>query len=147
MPDQSSQSIEIAAPPAAVMAVVADFGNYPVWAQAVKRAEVLEAGPDGRARRVAFSLDAGVFRDEFELSYTWSGDESVHWTLVSGRLMRSQDGSYALRPLPGGGTDVTYTLSVELAIPILGMLKRKGERIVMEQALDELKKHVETMAR
>lgn len=147
MPDQSSQSIEIAAPAAAVMAVIADFANYPTWAGAVKRAEVLESGPDGRARRVAFSLDAGVLRDEYELSYTWNGDESVRWTLVSGTLMRAQDGSYVLRPRPGGGTDVTYTLSVELGIPILGMLKRKGERMIMEQALNELKKRVESIAR
>ena len=41
------------------MAVIADFPNYPVWAESVKDTEVLEAGPDGRARQVAFNLDAG----------------------------------------------------------------------------------------
>ena len=45
----------------------------------------------------------------------------------------------------GGATHVTYSLSVELAIPMLGMLKRKGERMVMDQALKELKKRVESM--
>ncbi len=57
MPDQSTQSIDIDADPAAVMAVIADFDNYPTWAGSVQRAEVLEKGADGRAARVAFTLD------------------------------------------------------------------------------------------
>jgi hypothetical protein len=145
MPDQSSQSIVIGAPPAAVMAVIADFEHYPAWAGSVKRAEVLETGPDGRARRVAFTLDAGILRDQYELSYVWSGDEKVEWTLVTGQLMRAQRGSYTLEPR-GSATHVTYFLTVELSIPMLGLLKRKGERMVMDQALGELKKRVESMS-
>jgi ribosome-associated toxin RatA of RatAB toxin-antitoxin module len=137
VPEQSTQSIVIDAEPAAVMAVIADFDHYPVWAGSVKKAEVLEAGPDGRARRVAFTLDAGILRDQYELSYIWTGDEKVEWTLVAGQLMRAQHGSYALTAR-GNATHVTYSLSVELAIPMLGMLKRKGERLVMDQALKEL---------
>jgi ribosome-associated toxin RatA of RatAB toxin-antitoxin module len=143
MPDQSTQSIVIAAAPAAVMAVIADFANYPAWAGSVKKAEVLEVGADGRARRVAFSLDAGVFRDQYELQYSWDGDAAVRWTLVRGQMMRAQEGSYTLSA-HRDGTHVTYTLAVELAIPMLGMLKRKGERMVMDTALKELKKRVES---
>ena len=143
MSDESTQSIVIEAEPASVMAVIADFDNYPSWAGSVKKAEVLEQFPDGRARRVAFTLDAGILRDQYELSYVWTGDERVEWTLVTGQLMRAQHGSYTLQA-QGGATHVTYSLSVELAIPMLGMLKRKGERMVMDQALKELKKRVES---
>lgn len=143
VPEQSTQSIVIDADPSAVMAVIADFEHYPAWAGSVKKAEVLESGPDGRARRVAFTLDAGILRDEYELAYVWSGDERVEWTLVTGQLMRAQQGSYTLTDR-GGATHVTYSLAVDLAIPMLGMLKRKGERMVMDQALNELKKRVES---
>jgi carbon monoxide dehydrogenase subunit G len=145
MADQSTQSITIDATPDAVMAVIADFANYPVWTGSVKKAEVLEADADGRAKRVAFSLDAGVIRDEYELEYQWSQDTKVEWNLVSGRMMRSQQGSYVLQP-DGGGTLVTYSLTVDLAIPMLGLLKRKAERVVMDTALKELKKRVESGA-
>jgi carbon monoxide dehydrogenase subunit G len=145
MADQSTQSITIDAPPDAVMAVIADFANYPAWTGSVKKAEVLEADADGRAKRVAFSLDAGVIRDEYELEYQWSQDTKVEWNLVSGRMMRSQQGSYVLQP-DGGGTLVTYSLTVDLAIPMLGLLKRKAERVVMDTALKELKKRVESGA-
>jgi carbon monoxide dehydrogenase subunit G len=145
MPDQSTQSIHIDADPAAVMAVIADFDNYPVWTGSVKRAEVLETDRDGRAKRVAFSLDDGPVRDQYELSYIWTGDRSVQWTLVKGQMMRAQHGRYDLEP-KGAGTHVTYWLSVDLIIPMLGLLKRKAERVIMDTALRELKKRVESIA-
>jgi hypothetical protein len=144
VPEQSTQSITIDAAPSAVMAVIADFDHYPLWAGSVKKAEVLEHGPDGRALRVAFTLDAGIMRDQYELSYVWHGDRAVEWTLVAGQLMRAQEGSYRLDDRDGG-THVVYSLSVDLAIPMLGMLKRKGERMVMDQALHELKRRVESL--
>ena len=144
MPEQSTQSIDIDAQPAAVMAVIADFDNYPTWAGSVKKAEVLETGPDGRAKRVAFSLSAGPVQDQYELSYVWTDDRSVEWTLVKGQMMRAQDGRYLLEPTTTG-THVTYWLSVDLAIPMLGLLKRKAERVIMDQALHELKRRVEAI--
>lgn len=143
MAEESTQSISIDAAPSAIMAVIADFPNYPVWAESVKKTEVLETGPDGRARRVAFNLDAGIIRDHYELVYVWRGDEHVEWDLTSGQMMRAQHGSYTLKPTGAGHTDVTYSLSVDLIIPMLGLLKRKAERVVMDTALKELKKRVE----
>jgi uncharacterized membrane protein len=143
MSEQSSQSITIDADPAEVMAVIADFPNYPTWTGSVKKADVLEDGPGGRARRVAFTLDAGIVRDQYELAYEWSDDERVEWNLTSGQMMRAQHGSYTLRAAGPGRTDVTYALTVDLNIPMLGLLKRKAERVVMDTALKELKKRVE----
>jgi hypothetical protein len=143
MSEESTQSIMIDAAPAAVMAVIADFDNYPVWAGSVKKAEVLETGRDGRARRVAFTLDAGIVRDQYELSYVWTDDEKVEWDLTEGQMMRAQHGSYTLRADGADRTYVTYSLSVDLIIPMLGLLKRKAERVVMDTALKELKKRVE----
>jgi len=148
VPEESTQSIVIDADPAHVMAVIADFPSYPVWTGSVKSAQVLEDGPDGRARRVAFVLDAGIIRDQYELVYDWDGDRRVEWQLTAGQMMRAQHGSYELRPEEPGGpgrTHVTYSLSVELVIPILGLLKRKAERVVMDTALKELKRRVEAL--
>jgi Polyketide cyclase / dehydrase and lipid transport len=143
MADESTQSITIAAPAGAVMAVIADFANYPAWAASVKRAEVLETYPDGRGKRVAFSIDAAMAKDEYQLSYVWTSDERVDWTLDSSTMQRSQRGSYELAEVDDQ-TVVTYTLMVELKMPMLGMLKRKLEKVVMDTALKELKKRVES---
>ena len=142
MADQSTQSITIDAPPAAIMAVIADFAAYPEWARSVKSAEVVSAGPDGRAAQVKFQLDAGPIKDEYVLDYTWTGDERVDWRLVRATMQKSQQGSYVLVPR-GASTEVTYHLAVDLVIPMLGMLKRKAEKVIMDTALKELKKRVE----
>jgi ribosome-associated toxin RatA of RatAB toxin-antitoxin module len=143
MTDQSIQSINITASPAAIMAVIADFEAYPEWAKSVKGVEILDAGDGSRARLVRFRIDAGVIKDVYELKYSWSGNDAVEWDLVSGQMQKSQHGSYTLRSTDGS-TDVTYALSVELAMPMLGMLKRKAERVIMDTALKELKKRVES---
>ena len=142
MADQSTQSITIDAPPAAIMAVIADFAAYPKWAGSVKSAEVLSSGPDGRAAQVKFQLDAGPVKDEYVLEYDWTGDERVDWHLVRASMQRSQQGSYVLVPR-GASTEVTYQLAVDLVIPMLGLLKRKAEKVIMDTALKELKKRVE----
>ncbi|HEY6748381.1 MAG TPA: SRPBCC family protein [Mycobacteriales bacterium] len=143
MADQSTQSIVIDAPPAAIMAVIGDFAAYPEWAGSVKKTEVLSTGPDGRPAQVKFMLDAGPIKDEYVLDYTWSGDERVDWNLVRANMQKSQQGSYVLVPR-GGSTEVTYHLAVDLVIPMLGMLKRKAEKVIMDTALKELKKRVES---
>ena len=65
MADRTRGSIEVAAPMAKVMAVIADLPAYPQWTSEVKRAEVLSVDPDsGRAARVRLSVDAGAVRDQ-----------------------------------------------------------------------------------
>src|SRR5690606_28532899 len=111
---------------------------------AAKSVEVLESGPDGRARTARFVLDAGVVKDTYVLSYTWRPDgKAVTWTLLSGDLQKAQDGSYELVDLPDGGTEVIYQLTVDLNIPMIGMFKRKAEKVITDTALKELKKRVE----
>ena len=142
MADQSTQSIVVDAPASDVMAVIADFPAYPKWVSAAKEVEVLATGPDGRAARVHFVLDAGAVKDDYVLDYTWDDDRKVTWTLVRGQMQKRQDGSYTLRAL-GASTEVTYTITIDLSIPMLGMIKRKAEKVILDTALKELKKRVE----
>lgn len=133
----------MAAAPADIMDVIADFPAYPEWADAVRAVEVLDAGSGGRATRVRFSIESGLIKDTYELEYRWAADgRSVTWDLVSGQIQKAQHGSYVLTAV-GDGTEVTYTLSVELSIPLIGVLRRKAERTIMDTALKSLRKRVE----
>ena len=143
MADTSQQSLTINADAAAIMDAIADFEAYPEWTGGVKQVTILDPGSDGRADRVRFTIDAGVVKDTYELDYVWAADGlSVAWTLVSGQMQKSQEGSYQLRPVGDGSTEVTYTLSVQLTIPMIGLLRRKAERTIMDTALKELRKRV-----
>jgi ribosome-associated toxin RatA of RatAB toxin-antitoxin module len=144
MAEQTESSIVVDADRASVMDVIADFPAYPEWAKGVQVAEVRSTGPDGRAEEVFFSLDVPPIKDEYTLAYDWHGDESVTWTLVEGRMLSTLDGAYLLRTRPDGSTEVTYQLALDVSIPLIGMLKRKGEKILIDTALKALKKRVES---
>jgi uncharacterized membrane protein len=146
MADTSTKSIVIAAPPDRVAAVICDFERYPEWVGAAKTVDVLEEYEDGYASQVRFILDAGVASDEYTLEYAYAEDLSrIEWHLIEpSKMQRSQEGSYDLEDNGDGSTTVTYTLSVELAIGMLGMFKRKAEKMIMDTALNELRKRVES---
>ncbi|MCO1618443.1 SRPBCC family protein [Micromonospora tulbaghiae] len=145
MADSSTQSIIIGASPDRVAAVICDFPSYPEWAEAVRRAEVIEEYEDGYASQVRFTLDAGVMADEYVLAYEYAEDISrIEWHLVApSKMQRSQRGSYDLAGNPDGTTTVTYTLEVELSVAMLGMFRRKAEKMIMDAALKQLKRRVE----
>ncbi|MEU5978604.1 SRPBCC family protein [Streptomyces sp. NPDC047315] len=145
MAEHTSSSITIEAAPADVMGVISDFDRYPEWTGEVKQAEVVSRDDRGRAEQVRLVLDAGAIKDDHTLEYTWSGDDQVSWTLVKSQMLRALDGSYTLRPVGGGDrTEVTYQLTVDVKIPMLGMIKRKAEKVIIDRALDGLKKRVES---
>jgi Polyketide cyclase / dehydrase and lipid transport len=143
MGDRTTSSISIAADRPEVMAVIADFAAYPQWAAAVRSAEVIHRDPEGRPSQVRFSLDAGMIKDSYVLGYDWDGDSGVRWDLAEpGSVISAMSGSYALVKQPAG-TEVTYELSVDIRIPMPGMLKRRAEKVIIDTALKGLKSRVE----
>jgi hypothetical protein len=58
-------------------------------------------------------------------------------------MLKAMEGAYVLRP-SGSGTEVTYRLVVDLSIPMIGLLKRKAEKVIVDTALKGLKKRVES---
>lgn len=151
MADSTSSTIEIAAEPGAVLDVIADFEAYPEWAGQVKNVTVLTEDGDGWADQVEYVLDAGAIKDTYVLKYDWDdieedGTGAVSWSLVRASVLTALNGSYALVATNGGqGTKVTYDLEVDVRIPMIGMLKRKAEKVIIDTALKELKKRVESM--
>jgi ribosome-associated toxin RatA of RatAB toxin-antitoxin module len=145
MAEQTTSSIVIDAPPSEVMRVIADFDSYPEWARGVKTADVTAGHADGRASRVYFEIDVTPIKDEYTLAYDWDDDRSVSWTLVEGKVLTALDGSYTLSDRGDGSTEVAYQLALDVSIPLIGMLKRKGEKMLIETALKGLKKRVETL--
>jgi hypothetical protein len=145
MASRTASSIQVEAPKTDVMAVIADFTEYPQWATALRSAEVLETGPDGRAHQVRFTLDAGLLRDTYVLAYTWDGDTQVSWQLAEpGSVIAEMTGGYLLSDR-GAGAEVNYELTVDVRIPMPGLLKRKAEKMIIDTALKGLKARAESL--
>jgi ribosome-associated toxin RatA of RatAB toxin-antitoxin module len=150
MADRTESRTVIAAKPGAVLDVIADFDSYPEWASEVKRVAVISEDGDGWADQVEFTLASGIVKDTYVLEYDWDvaedGTGVISWTLVSAQMIKAMNGSYTLEAGSAGevaGTEVTYRLSVDVKVPMLGILKRKAEKVIIDTALKELKKRVE----
>src|SRR5215472_10899033 len=145
MAASTSSRIVVDAPRAEVMAVIADFATYPQWASAVRAAETLGQDADGRASRVRFRLDAGVVKDTYVLGYDWDGDAGVRWHLAeAGSVISGMSGGYALAER-AGATEATYDLTVDLRVPMPGLLKRRAEKTIIDTALKGLKNRAERL--
>jgi hypothetical protein len=54
------------------------------------------------------------------------------------------DGAYLLADQGDGATETTYELSVDVRIPMPGLLKRRAEKTIIDTALKGLKNRVES---
>ena len=144
MSEATESTIRIEAPVADVVAVVSDLTKYPEWSTSIKRVEVLESDSEGRPVKVTMMVDAGPMRDSVTLQYDWSlAPAQLTWTLLDAEMLTAMDGTYTISEADEDSTEVSYRLAVDVAMPMLSMLKRKAEKAVVDVSLKELKKRVE----
>lgn len=142
MADQATQHMHIEAPLERIWDVLTDFESYPTWARDLKEATVLQHDEEGRASLVRFRAAAMGRSTTYTLAYTWDdAPQRLPWKLVSGDIQKVLDGAYEFHETDSG-TDVTYHLRVDLAIPLPGFVKRRAEARIISTALRELRAHV-----
>ncbi|GAA3216081.1 SRPBCC family protein [Actinocorallia longicatena] len=145
MADRTSSSIAIDADKKVIMSVIADYPAYPAWADGIKSAVITGTYDDGRPETVKMTLSSGPISDTYSVRCHWNGDDELRWDLAEpGSVVTGMHGSYVLVDRASGGTEVTYELAVDVKIPMIGMFKRKAEKIIIDAALKGLKRHVES---
>jgi hypothetical protein len=144
MSERTESSIVINAPADRVMQVIADVLAYPEWSDGVRSVEILTTYEDLKPADVVFVVDAGAIKDTYQLEYDWTDDNrTVTWTLTSGEMLKAMDGAYRLTDNGDGTTTVVYQLAVDVSIPMIGMIRRKAEKVIVDTALKGLKERVE----
>lgn len=142
MAEQTHSSIVIAADPADIMAVIADVEAYPDWISGVDAATAHAVDDAGRPLEATFHGNLGLVKDSYTVAYDW-GDTEVSWWLTRGEALKDLHGTYLCADQGDGTTQVEYRLEVELAVPVVSMLRRRGEKIIVDSALKGLKRRVE----
>lgn len=124
-----SRSAEIAAPPAAVMAVLLDMEAYPDWQPEVAHVEVHERDDDGRAALATTSIKAVGRAGTYTVRYSYPSPTEMTYKLVRADMMSRHDGRFVVL---GTGTgcrlDVAIDLDLKWPVPsvLLGTLVGKG---------------------
>ena len=139
----TSGDIIIHAEPDEVMAVIADLEAYPEWATGIGEVDIMEVDADSRPHKVRMTLNSPPIRDSYVLVYEWS-DDHVTWSMAEeGSMLKKLDGVYEVESV-SEGSKVTYRLEVDVKIPLLGKLKRKAEKVIIDAALKGLKQRIES---
>ena len=139
---ETRSTIIIEAPLAQVAEAIASVGTYPTWSSSMKAVKVLE-GDSVKPRKVEMSLSSGALRDEAILLFDWSAfPAALSFTLESADLLTAMDGRQELKSI-GDETEISYSLTVALSMPVPDMMRLKAEKAVVDQTLKELKAHIE----
>jgi len=144
--ESTTSSIVIRATPKQIMDVIADVAVYPEWTPGVSEVEVLSIFDDEHERvaEARFVMDQAGIRDEHVYVYDWDEHYEVRWHLREpGRMVRDLQGVYATEAVDDESTEVSYSLHVDVSIPMLGMMRRKAEKVITDTALKGLKRRVE----
>lgn len=145
MSEQTEGQIVIEAPAVEVMDVLTDFEAYPEWAD-VKSAQVLERGDGGLGTKVAFEVDVPLLgKANYTLAYRYApGDGGMSWVSTEAQgAVSNITGEYLLSEIDDDETKVIYRLAVDLGILLPGFVRTQGEKRVIENALEGLKRRVE----
>jgi hypothetical protein len=145
MTEQTEGQIVIEASAADIMDVLTAFEAYPEWAD-VKSAKVLERGEGGVGTKVAFEVDVPILgRASYILSYRYApADGGMSWVSTEARgAVSNISGEYLLTAIDERETKVIYRLSVDLGVLLPGFVRTQGEKRVIENALEGLKRRVE----
>jgi uncharacterized membrane protein len=147
MTDSASERIRVDAPADRCFDVAIDFESYPEWLRDVKEAKILEVDDERRGKRVEYRAAALGKSVRYVLEYDYAeAPEAFSWHFVEGDMLRRLDGTYRFEVESPDTTRVHYDLSVELAMPLPGLVKRRAAGLIMGSALKELKKQVEAVA-
>jgi hypothetical protein len=122
--DTATQSVEVSATQAAVLALLRDVASQPEWIPEILEAEVLSSDDQGRPLTAAFAASTSVGTDRYTLAYEHS-PHGMSWSMVKGRLQTGQEGVYTLESAGRGRTTVTYQLTVHHNLPLPGFIRSR----------------------
>ena len=143
--EQAEGTKTIDASAADIMEVLSDFEAYPEWTD-VKKTEVVKTDKQDRPTEVFYEVSQFGITAKYTLSYDYTDDDGgMTWTTksVEEGPIKDIQGEYVLEELDEDETEVTYRMTLDLKTKLPGIIMKRGEKMIIRNALDGLKKRVE----
>jgi ribosome-associated toxin RatA of RatAB toxin-antitoxin module len=126
------KSVDIDVPLERFFEVLQDYARYPEFLPEVK---AIRLGPRvGATVEVTYKLDVKLKVIEYTLQHVEKQPDRIDWHLVRGEFMKSNDGSWTLARLEGGGTTATYAIELNLG----ALVPHSLEKALAEQGLPNM---------
>lgn len=113
--------------------VIIDFAKYPEFVDGVSAIKVLSQNE--KEAKVEYSLNV-IKTFKYIINTKMERPTKVSWVLDSGDIFKKNDGSWVLKDLGNGKTEVTYGLEVDVKMfapgAVINALTTKNLPIMME---------------
>lgn len=102
---------------------IIDYKSYPEFVDGVESVDIADQSKDGATVTMNLNL---IKKISYKIKLSHQENKEVSWNLVSGDIMKVNNGRWTLKDLGNGKTEVTYSLEVELKgfLPGLGMIEK-----------------------
>lgn len=102
---------------------IIDYKTYPEFVDGVESVDIADQSKDGATVTMNLNL---IKKISYKIKLSHQENKEVSWSLVSGDIMKVNNGRWSLKDLGNGKTEVTYSLEVELKgfLPGLGMIEK-----------------------
>ncbi len=140
-----SKTVEVGADAAAIMAIVADFEQYPEWSDGVKGCWVLARYDDGRPSQLR--LDAGYqgFEGTYIQAVYYPGPNQIQTVMQQGELFKKQEQLFSVVET-GTSSLLTVDIDVEPSLPVPAPLVKSMLNNVLDHLAESLKLRAEQLA-
>jgi len=113
--------------------VITDYARYPEFVDGVSSIKVLSQNE--KEAKVEYAVNM-IKSFKYVISTSQTRPTKVSWVLESGDLFKKNDGSWTLKDLGNGKTEVTYSLEVDFKMfapnAILTALTEKNLPVMMQ---------------
>ena len=124
-----------------ILAVLKDYESYPEFMDGVSDVKIIDRSGDS----VKAKYDLNVIK---VFSYTLAleeNDDGLSWTFDNGDIFKTNSGSWVLKDLGDGTTEVTYNVEIEIKIKMMGtgMITRKLVNTSLPSMLKSIEKRAQ----
>lgn len=123
-----------------LLSVLKDYESYPDFMDGVSHVEVIEKS----GNKVKAKYDLNVIKTFSYVLNLEESEDGVSWSFDSGDIFSINNGSWKLKDLGNGTTEVTYSIEIEIKIKMMGtgMITKK----LVNTSLPSMMKSVEKRA-
>ncbi|AMO04098.1 MULTISPECIES: SRPBCC family protein [Mycobacteriaceae] len=141
-----SKTVEVAAPAATIMAIVADFEAYPQWNEEVTGAWILARYDDGRPSQLRLDTKIQGMEGSYIQAVYYPADGQIQTVMQQGNLFSKQEQLFAVVDM-GPTSLLTVDMDVEVDMPgVPAMMIKKVVNDALEHLANNLKKRAEQLA-
>lgn len=136
----AEKTLVMNAPKEKILAVLTDYESYSEFMDGVSKVSI--ESKSGNVTKAKYDLNViKTFSYTLELTDT---EDGLSWTFDNGDIFSVNSGSWALKDLGDGTTEVTYNIEVEIKIKMMGtgMITKK----LVNTSLPSMMKSVEKRA-